>query len=54
MGIKNCLCKRVSFYEYTLKVITYMVMTDKNHSGQDIWQETLNQITGIEEIILII
>lgn len=54
MGIKNSLPKYTSLYEYTQKVVACIMMTDKGYSGLNIWQETSNQGTSIEDIICII
>ena len=51
IGIKDCLTKQATFCEYTWEVIACMVITDKGRSGPDIWQETSNQGTGIEDMI---
>ena len=53
MGIKNFLPKQANFYKYTLEIVVYMVIIDRNCSDLDIWLKVLDQDTNTEDIILI-
>lgn len=52
MGIKDFSPKHVSFREYIWEVIAFIVIIGKGHSSLNIWQETPNQGTDTEDIIL--
>lgn len=54
ISIKDFLPKQTSFYEYTLEVITYIVITGKEYLSPNIWPETFNQGTSTKNMICII
>ncbi len=52
MGFKDFSPEQASLFEHTWEVVLCMVMTGDGRSGPDIWPETPNQGTSIEEMIL--
>ena len=52
IGIKDSSPKQESFYEYTWKIVAYMMITRKGHSSPNIWSEIPRQSISIENIIL--